>query len=228
MDTATKSQIVKIISKKNRVRVVDLTRALGISPQAIHRHLKELTQSDILQKSGRAPTCFYELAGSLPVPHNLKMGAIVKQCSKILSGHPDVLLVTLFGSQARGDSGPHSDIDLLIWLTPNSVFSRQDIWRFWDRHAREMEWKDKASLIVRRWSNDIYLDTLLLDFPEEHRVLYDAKNYYPVLKHAVISWRKKWHSKKLPSFGGTHAWKYSTTAKNLADIDFRLEIKNDT
>ena len=42
MKTETKSQIVDLIKKSGSMRPAELTRVLKISPQALHRHLKQL------------------------------------------------------------------------------------------------------------------------------------------------------------------------------------------
>lgn len=62
MKTRTKSQILKIIDKKVRVRPVELVRTLQISPQAIHRQLKSMVQEGVLACQGRPPLTYYVLA----------------------------------------------------------------------------------------------------------------------------------------------------------------------
>jgi len=39
-----------------------LTRAIGISPQALHRHLKKLVELNILKRNGSPPHVFYQMA----------------------------------------------------------------------------------------------------------------------------------------------------------------------
>lgn len=62
MKTETKSQIIEIIRKNGKVRPSDLASQIGISPQAVHRHLKSLVSSGILESRGAPPTTAYVLA----------------------------------------------------------------------------------------------------------------------------------------------------------------------
>ena len=63
MKTQTKSQIVKIITKKGRIRPSDLAKLLKITPQALHRHLKSLVTEKIIQSHGSSPKTVYEIIG---------------------------------------------------------------------------------------------------------------------------------------------------------------------
>jgi uncharacterized protein len=47
--------------------------------------------------------------------------------AELFGRHPDVVAAYLFGSQARGDAGPLSDVDLAVWLDdqPRARLSRQ-------------------------------------------------------------------------------------------------------
>ncbi len=63
MKTATKSHIVEIISKKGSARPVDLAQSLGISPQALHRHLKDLVADGLIEAKGSPPHTSYIIAG---------------------------------------------------------------------------------------------------------------------------------------------------------------------
>jgi len=64
MKTQTKSQIVKIITKKGRIRPSDLAKLLKITPQALHRHLKSLVAEKIIQSNESPPKTVYEITGS--------------------------------------------------------------------------------------------------------------------------------------------------------------------
>jgi DNA-binding transcriptional ArsR family regulator len=63
MKTETRSHIVKIIEEKGRVRPSELHAALGLSPQAIHRHLKALCEQGIIEPRGSPPSTRYSIAG---------------------------------------------------------------------------------------------------------------------------------------------------------------------
>lgn len=227
MGLDTKSHIINIITKKGRASAYELSQKLQLSPQIIHRHLKALVQEGTVGKVGTPPKTKYEC---LKKPlYSKELAQQLKICAEILSCHPAVKLITLFGSQARGEATENSDIDLLVWiLSEDKSFNRHDIWNYFDRHSRNLPWKDKVSLVVRKLNTPIVIQTLLLDMPEEHRVVYDSKNLFENLCEAIIKWRKTWGAKRLPSFGGKHGWIYSTKVHNLSEIDFRLEIKDVT
>jgi len=63
MKTQTRSQILKLIEKNGKVRPSELRKALKISSQAIHRHLRSLTENGIIEAKGSAPFTEYALAG---------------------------------------------------------------------------------------------------------------------------------------------------------------------
>lgn len=221
---ATKAQIIDYIANQGRVSPSRLAKHLGISTQALHRHLKDLCASKHLIQEGMAPRTVYRVGEPVVVPYAIQKE--VRLCGDILGTHPGIVLATLFGSQARNQATPKSDVDVLVWLHSTSRFNRHDIWQFWDRQGRLHVWKYSLSLIVRQWSSALSMDTLLLDFPEEHIVLFDRSDYYSKLREAIVRWRHHWGAQKISSFGGSHFWKYSTKVRSLQDIDFRLEIKD--
>jgi DNA-binding transcriptional ArsR family regulator len=57
--------IVKLIEEEGTGRPVDLVKRLGISPQAIHRHLKSLLSAGLLERRGRGPMTRYIIAGAV-------------------------------------------------------------------------------------------------------------------------------------------------------------------
>ncbi len=61
MQTATKSQIIEFIKKTSQATAHQITLHLGLSPQAIHRQLKGLIETGILQKAGSPPRVYYFL-----------------------------------------------------------------------------------------------------------------------------------------------------------------------
>lgn len=223
---STKSQILKIISQKGECRPHALSQRLGISSQATHRHLRDLCAAGQLIRNGSAPVTVYRMGRGSIVPRSIEKAA--QSCAEIIGSHPAVLLITLFGSHARGRAKPTSDVDVLVWLNNATPFNRQDLWQFWDRHGRLHPWKNQLSIIVRKWNKSVPLETLLLDFPEEHIPIFDRCRYYWNLRDTIVKWRVQWGAQKLPSFGETHGWRYSTKVKRLSDIDFRLELTDVT
>lgn len=64
MKTDSRVKIVEIVRKNGTARPFDLAKKLGISPQAIHRHLKSLVADGTLERRGRGPLARYQLAGT--------------------------------------------------------------------------------------------------------------------------------------------------------------------
>jgi len=63
MKTQTRAQIIKIIEEKGKVRPIELREALNISAQALHRHLRSLSEQGVVEAKGSAPFTQYALAG---------------------------------------------------------------------------------------------------------------------------------------------------------------------
>src|SRR5260221_14658880 len=63
MKTQTRAQILKIIEKSGKIRPFELRKALNISAQAIHRHLRTLTQQGMVEIKKSGALTHYALAG---------------------------------------------------------------------------------------------------------------------------------------------------------------------
>lgn len=63
MKTSTRAQILKLIEKKGKIGPGDLRLAMNISAQAIHRHLRALTDAGLVEPKGSSPYTQYALAG---------------------------------------------------------------------------------------------------------------------------------------------------------------------
>ncbi len=57
----------------------------------------------------------------LSVDYNALIKSLKKACRKIRENHPDTLKVLLFGSFAKGDYTPESDIDILIIVRQTDI-----------------------------------------------------------------------------------------------------------
>ncbi|NBT57853.1 winged helix-turn-helix transcriptional regulator, partial [bacterium] len=139
MKSDSKQQIVDILNKKGKLSVHYLSEKLKLSPQMVHRHLKDLIQQGLVSRLGSAPKTEYQCLLNCPSKplDNKDLSRKLEKCAEILSCHPAVKLVTLFGSQARGEAHQDSDIDLLVWISSGKEsFSRHEIWNFFDRHSR--------------------------------------------------------------------------------------------
>ena len=63
MKTNTRVQILEVIEKSGKIRPFDLRKSLDLSAQAIHRHLKILSEEGLIEAKGSAPFTEYALAG---------------------------------------------------------------------------------------------------------------------------------------------------------------------
>lgn len=223
MRASYERKILEFISCHEKgVSVNQISSTLGITRQAVHRHLKKLESKAQVIKEGTGPTVVYRsvMATSTSLPD------VVRTISQVFSSHKDVALITLFGSFARQTHGEQSDIDVLVWLRLQAQVSRHEIWQFWDEQTKKIPWADRVSLVIMRLAPEMTLHTLLLDLPEEHMVVLDRDQYFEQLKDAVEKWRKFNGTKRIESFGGKHGWIYSDAAEKLSDIDFTLRIND--
>jgi DNA-binding transcriptional ArsR family regulator len=63
MKTQTRSKILELIEKNGKVRPSEFVEFLKLSPQAIHRHLRILSDEGIIEAKGSPPFTQYALAG---------------------------------------------------------------------------------------------------------------------------------------------------------------------
>lgn len=63
MKTDTRVRILAIIGERGGARPVELVAALGISAQAVHRHLAPLLRDGTLEREGHGPRTRYRIAG---------------------------------------------------------------------------------------------------------------------------------------------------------------------
>lgn len=64
MKTQTRARILRLIERRQGRRPAELADDLGITPQAIHRHLRDLVAAGVLEIRGRSPLTRYVLAGA--------------------------------------------------------------------------------------------------------------------------------------------------------------------
>lgn len=67
-----RSEIVQLIHEKGPLRPAILARELGISTQALHRHLKKLVLMGTLVKKGVPPKVFYDITGKKNKDYHFK------------------------------------------------------------------------------------------------------------------------------------------------------------
>ncbi len=221
MRKSKRDDILRLFKKAVAIKIHEIVTSLGISRQAVHKHLRCLEAEGLLCKLGQGPHVTYALAEFAD-----PLGEVCSDLKNLFSTHPDVCLVTLFGSYSRGTAKESSDVDVLVWLSAKSSLKRQELFQFYDEKMRQSEWKEKVSLIPIRLREELPINTLLLDLPEEHRVVFDRKKYFAKISRGILDWRKKNGAKKIASFGGKHAWLYSDKSLNLDQISFTVRIRD--
>jgi len=82
MKTNTKQKIIDYIKQKGQARPQDLTRDLELYPTGLYRHLKKLTDDEVLLKVGTPPQVFYILRSELkkvpPTQLNTQITELIK------------------------------------------------------------------------------------------------------------------------------------------------------
>ncbi|MCB4756769.1 MAG: winged helix-turn-helix domain-containing protein [Elusimicrobia bacterium] len=118
MKTQTRSQILKIIEKNGKVRPSELRESLNISAQAIHRHLRSLTEQGIVEAKGSAPFTQYALAGVLDfeaVSSWVNAPTLTKSPESLVCETREILTARLPHLKSFVRNGlPESDLPLVI------------------------------------------------------------------------------------------------------------------
>lgn len=63
MKTGTRAKILEIIRNRSGIRPSELTQALELTPQAVHRHLRALLAGGRIERRGGGPKVLYFIAG---------------------------------------------------------------------------------------------------------------------------------------------------------------------
>lgn len=143
-----------------------IARAIGISPPTVNRALAELVKEGVLIQRNVGRTYLYRLNGDnrlaaeLIVPLFQKEKYLLKRAlSEVLDGVPSILSAVLYGSLARGEEEPFSDVDLLI-VTDDGVKARDVL-------------EERAVNFLERYGNVLSLYILGLD---EFKSLYQQRD----------------------------------------------------
>ncbi len=104
MTTNTNKKILGLIKQNGRERPVDLVRSFGFTQAAIHRQLNKLLAKKIIERVGKPPKVYYQLAG----------GGIELEINKALAKNPKIISAYILGSYLSGDTNQESDFDLAV------------------------------------------------------------------------------------------------------------------
>lgn len=107
----TRKKILAYLQKYPNSKPGNLLKILKISEVAFYRQIKKLVRDGKIEKIGSGPLVTYMLVKE-ETQQTLKKNII----PILLKNH--VIKAAFFGSFARGDNRPDSDIDLLVDLEP--------------------------------------------------------------------------------------------------------------
>ncbi len=108
----SRGKIIDYLQKNGATRPVNLLKFLKISEVAFYKQIKKLLADGVVIKAGARPHALYSISKTLTLQ------TLKKQIVPILLKN-SVTKAAFFGSFARGDHRPDSDIDLLVSLAKN-------------------------------------------------------------------------------------------------------------
>jgi DNA-binding Lrp family transcriptional regulator len=103
MTTSTKSDLLKYLQKHNYATAKELAEVLGISPQALFRHIKTLLQKGDIVKTGSAPKVYYKIGITKTIAVTEDVNVIDEGTKKIIDNN--FLIVTPTGEMKEGLEG---------------------------------------------------------------------------------------------------------------------------
>lgn len=121
-----------LLSPKRAWYRSDLARHLGVSPSSLTRELTALTRAGLLRKRTEGRHAYYEVETDSPLFPDLRslmaktVGLADVLRESLIGGDAGrVEVAFIYGSWARGEEGPRSDVDLfVVSSSPLSKFAR--------------------------------------------------------------------------------------------------------
>lgn len=147
-----------------------LAQALGVSERTLRRAANRGTIRTIRRSPRRVlvPSSEYEyVRRRWPL-----IGSLIQELRTL----PNVRLATLFGSAARGDDWPQSDLDVLVQLRNDGAHERAQV-------AERLEAASGRPVQLVRLEDAHAAPSLLADALRDGRVLVDREEGWPKLKN---------------------------------------------
>ena len=146
-------------NKHSRHYVNELARMLELDPGNLDRKLKELEKEGLFisEKTGNLKyfklNKNYPLLGEIEKWHNLKYG-LEKKLEKSLRKLDGLKEAYIFGSYAKGNFGPESDIDILLVGSHSSLLAKKLIAKIEDETKRELNVVDMSARELKKRKKD--------------------------------------------------------------------------
>ena len=123
---------------------------------------------------------------ALPAPTERVKHTLSDYIHRVSTYYPqDVLSITLYGSQARGDAHPESDIDLFLVVQDNTPTLREAF--------HDLAWQVQ-------FKHDMVISDIIRSQEEAHQMQAQGFPYYQnIEKEGIVLW-KKTASKPTPVF----------------------------
>jgi|GEM_PF-581277 len=146
MKTETKNRIIAYIKKHNQARVHEIVQFLGISNVAVHKQLRRLVESGVLNKTGKPPLVFYNLPSKLQPDNLVASNKRDRQSNvkKIKNWSTDI-------TELKKDPEAYA-----IWKLQQRInygldgvkLSRSELFKYWDRLEIEPDSKKYLSFLL--------------------------------------------------------------------------------
>lgn len=190
MKTDTRQKILNFVEANGQITVQDLIGFLGHSPQAIHRQLKQLVQSQQLQKIGMPPRVFYQIdptsqsKTSPKLTNDLvllnKTGIVENNFVQILPNGTELVGTTAFKNwcDKRG-----FDLDQYVDKY-NQIYNKYEIYKTQEGLI------DATNKLTKTYATEVFLDKMFyLDF-SAYEIFGKTKTYTHLL-YAKLNEDKK-------------------------------------
>ncbi len=123
--------ILNLIKNKSHLR--EIARSIGESHSTISRKINELVKENVIDYKQEGKNKIFFIKNNLK-SKNYVYSSEIHKLNKLLKKHPELSIIfedikkgfqkgiiILFGSYAKGNSKPHSDIDIFLETTNNKI-----------------------------------------------------------------------------------------------------------
>lgn len=115
-----------LAASRESLGLMDLATRTGLEPGNITRTLKPLVEAGLVDKVGRDRAWSYGLRDDPNLKPLLQLldpsAYLARRLTELFEYDPDIEFAAIFGSIARGDEKPGSDVDLLVLGDASPVY----------------------------------------------------------------------------------------------------------